>query len=149
VTLAELYRTDAARLRRVVGSKLTGDSDLADDACAFAWMQAVEHWPIEPYPFGWLVTTAEREAWAMQRKRRGRRDPASVPEPVDPRSEAQERLEAREAVATLSRNQRTALTARVIGLSYAETGAATGRTYTWTNRHVSEGRKRLREAVAA
>jgi hypothetical protein len=39
-----------------------------------------------------------------------------------------------------------ALTCRLLGLSYKDAQRATGHTYTWVNRHITEGRRALREA---
>ncbi len=42
-----------------------GDLDLAEDACAEAFLTAVERWPrdgVPPNPGGWLATTARRKA---------------------------------------------------------------------------------------
>ena len=57
-----------------------------------------------------------------------------------------DRLEARELLArldALNPGQRIALTCRLLGLSYEEAMQATGRTYTWVNRHITEGRRAL------
>lgn len=60
--------------------------------------------------------------------------------------EARERLR---AIDDLPARQRTAVTARLLGLSYEQATDATGHTYTWFNKHLTRGRAALHEAVAA
>ena len=62
---------------------------------------------------------------------------------------ALERREAVELLNGLGVNQRVALTLRAAGFSYREIAAITGKTYTWTNRHLSEGRARVRALAAS
>lgn len=74
---------------------------------------------------------------------------------ADVHRQAEDRLELGEildAVAHLSRGQQTALIGRMIGLSYDEIGTTAGHpstssVNTWANRHVTEGRKRLRNRL--
>src|SRR4051794_41980403 len=57
-----------------------------------------------------------------------------------------DQLEARELVRRVNQlrpQQRVALTCRMLGLSYEEAMQATGHTYTWVNRHITEGRRAL------
>lgn len=150
-SLEDCYRLHADYVRNVAGRRIVGDSDLVDDACAFAWMRAAECWPVGPNAIGWLILTARRHAWRMQANRRGR-DVAEVVPSVEPvardLAEEVEQRAALAALADLSRNQRLALTGRAIGLSYAEIAAATGHQWTWANRHVTKGRAALRAALA-
>ena len=61
-------------------------------------------------------------------------------------------LEARELlrqVDVLRPGPRTALTCKLLGLSYKQVQRATGHTYTWVNRHIVEGRRALAEQAAS
>jgi DNA-directed RNA polymerase specialized sigma24 family protein len=49
----------------------------------------------------------------------------------------------------LGTHRRSALTLRAAGYSYKEIQQLLGVTYTWVNRHVTEGRQALRRAEAA
>lgn len=147
LTLDECYRENAENVRRIVASRITGDSDLADDACAFAWMQAARYWPITPNPVGWVVMVARRWAWAEAAKRRGADAELLDDVDADPLADPQRQAEAREAlraIGRLSDGQREALSGRMAGLSYAEIAAGAGQAYSWANRHVTEGRAALR-----
>jgi DNA-directed RNA polymerase specialized sigma24 family protein len=53
------------------------------------------------------------------------------------------------SIAALGINRRTALTLRAAGYSYREIQDLLGVTYTWVNRHVTEGPRALRRADAA
>jgi DNA-directed RNA polymerase specialized sigma24 family protein len=152
-TLEDCYRLHAEHVRRTVAGRITGDSDLADDACAFAWLQAARYWPIRhANPVGWVITVARRWAWAEQAKRQGREVATLAPEAhADPLADPQRHAESAEvlaALAALPDNQRAALLGRAIGLSYAEIADAKEHAYTWANRHVTEGRAALRAALS-
>jgi DNA-directed RNA polymerase specialized sigma24 family protein len=47
----------------------------------------------------------------------------------------------------LTDNQRAALTLWAQGYRYKEIAQKLGKTYTWTNRHITEGLRALREAM--
>jgi RNA polymerase sigma factor (sigma-70 family) len=128
----------------------------ADDAAQVAFLRLHER--RERFsgdnPVGWLVTVAKHEALRLAKRDR---TVSLDAEPVDgPRGElvapasTEREAEARAVLAAiggLRSGQRTALTGRMLGLSYVEVAEATGRTYTWTNRHVSEGRRALAAAA--
>jgi len=117
-----------------------------------AWLLLLEKQPGRENVFGWLYTTAKHEAFA--RWRRLRREPLveRVDEAVDEadlgaqldRSELRKRL-AEAFAGRLTDNQRAALWLWAQGYSYREIGEELDKTYTWTNRHVSEGLRAVRE----
>jgi DNA-directed RNA polymerase specialized sigma24 family protein len=117
--------------------------DQAEDAASYAFVQLIE-WDdrLELLELrGWLYTVGRNEAIRLVSRPRS----AVLPElPVDDR-----RFELVDALDVLSRlrpQQRTALTCRMLGLTYREASAATGRTLTWLHRHVTEGRAAARAA---
>src|SRR5207248_11465148 len=101
---------------------------------------------------GWLVTVAWHEALALLRKGRRERSSTEAGENVDDRFDLELALAAREALAllqALTANQRRALALQAAGYSYAELAAIAGKSLTWANRHVTEGRARLRLLTTA
>lgn len=143
----DLYRALRRRFDRSVPDALV------EDACQAAWMIAWTHRDriSDESPMGWLVTVARHELLALLRA--GRHEFATGEEAiaVDRRCDLELALDAREALetlATLSTNQRRALSLKAAGYSYGELAELTGKTYTWVNRHLSEGRARLRELAA-
>jgi RNA polymerase sigma-70 factor (ECF subfamily) len=63
-SLERAYREEATRIRAALAAR-TGDVGLAEDAVQDAFVEAIEHWPLEgvpPNPGGWLATTARRKA---------------------------------------------------------------------------------------
>jgi DNA-directed RNA polymerase specialized sigma24 family protein len=114
-----------------------------EDAAQHAWEQLLRK-PPEHFagrdPLPWLLVVA-RNALRVERRRR---QTELLGEPVAPALDLDQALDVRAAFAALSRHQQTALTCRGLGLRYREASRATGRTYTWVNRHISEGRKALR-----
>jgi RNA polymerase sigma factor (sigma-70 family) len=150
-----LFREQEAHLRATLRRRFnyTVPDVLLEDACASAWAIAWAHRDRIPEenPMGWLVVVARNEAFALIRRRGRERygePPADQPaESHDPELafRAREQLD---LLSRLSPNQRLALGLRAAGYRYDEICELTGKTYTWTNRHVSEGRARLRELAA-
>jgi RNA polymerase sigma factor (sigma-70 family) len=151
-----LFREQEAHLRRTLRRRFNAavPDALIEDACASAWAIAWrrrERIP-EENPVGWLVVVARHEALALLRKRRGEsaaEPPASIAAPDGDPELALEAREAVELLTGLGTNQRVVLTLQAAGFSYAEIAAITGKTYTWTNRHLREGRARLRALATA
>lgn len=146
-----VYRGHAEELRLALRRRF--DSSVPDvlieDACGSTWLiaWAKRHEIRDGNAMGWLVTVALHEALALLRKRRFER-PGDGAEPADARTSPdliREAHEALELVAGLTPNQRVALSLQLAGYSYKELAEATGKTYTWANRHVSEGRAALRQ----
>jgi RNA polymerase sigma factor (sigma-70 family) len=126
---------------------------LIEDACQSAWMIAWR-WRgrLSGEFMGWLVTVARHEVLALLREQRGELGLGDdqlehMDRDSDPESACEVRL-ALEVLAGLTSNQRLALGLVVAGYSYEEVAALTGKTYTWVNRHVSEGRARARQLAA-
>ncbi|MGH2763227.1 MAG: RNA polymerase sigma factor [Thermoleophilaceae bacterium] len=88
---------------------------------------------------------------ALLRKRRAEATGEPVDGPDD-RTSPELVLDAHEAirlVGQLTPNQRLAMSLRVAGYSYRELADLTGQTYTWVNRHLTEGRRALRNLAQA
>jgi RNA polymerase sigma factor (sigma-70 family) len=157
VDVEQLYRDCAAKLERALRSRFSRAAvpdALVEDACAQAWAIAWrERGRIEPdHPFAWLVVVATNELFGLLRKRRFETNGEGAEAALDHRAakhaDPELALEARaalEALHGLKPNQCQALALRVGGYRYQEIEALLGRTYTWVNRHVTEGTKALRE----
>src|SRR4051794_30567373 len=137
----DLYRALRRRFDRSVPDALV------EDACQTAWVIAWTHRDriSDESPMGWLVTVARHELLALLHK--GRHELLTGEEALtaDCRCDLELALGAREALAalaTLSANQREALSLKAAGYSYGELAEVTGKSYTWVNRHLSEGRAR-------
>jgi RNA polymerase sigma factor (sigma-70 family) len=164
---AALFLEHQRFLLRVTERRFGGSQEPAEDACSFAWLQLLRCQPDREAVVGWLRVVARNEGLRLLRisrrepfledKPHSWRDSASG-EPLDwqellPAPEDTElAVEAREllrALAGLRWHQRTVLTLQLAGYSYKEIAQRLGRTYTWVNRHVTEGRQALRQAGAA
>jgi len=129
------------------------DLDVSEDAAAFAWTMALATESFDPQheaAFAWLVTTATRHALRVIRRPDVDLDATAaltVPDPIDLDEWVDFRMDAA-AFAKLTDNQRLALTHFIAGLSYDEIAERLGKSKTWVNRHITEGRaawRRLRE----
>jgi RNA polymerase sigma-70 factor (ECF subfamily) len=143
--LEDLYRRDGLRLWRALFA-YSGDREVADDAMAEAFAQALGRGADLRDPLAWVWRVAFRVAAGELKSRRTRRpgpppDLGALDEPT---------AELLEALRTLSPNQRAALvlhyyadypTAEIAGILGAS--AATVRV------HLSMGRKRLRKILEA
>jgi DNA-directed RNA polymerase specialized sigma24 family protein len=129
-----------AWLRPVVG-------DEAEDAASFAFLQLCRHRRrlSEGNIEGWVFTVARHRAFTLRRHREVPSE--SVRATHD--DGGFELVEAMDALSHLGSFQQTALMCRMLGLSYEQACEATGRSYTWVNRHTSEGRAALRGSEAA
>jgi RNA polymerase sigma-70 factor (ECF subfamily) len=134
------YREDGPRLWRALVA-FGGDAEIADDALAEAFAQAIGRGDAVRDPVAWVWRVAFRIA-AGELKERGRRGEArseptvEFPEPV---------LHVFAALARLSPNQRLA----VVLHDYAdrptdEVAATLGATRATVRVHLSQGRRRLR-----
>ena len=162
--LAELFRTHHTSLVKVLARRLRCGQALAEDACAYAWLQLWRKRPDDRSRIaGWLYVVALHEGYrllAIQRRELpgpgraadGGNGAPLVERIADPRSPelALEAKQALQALASLTRGQRDTLALQVAGYSYREIQAVRGVSYTNVNRHVSEGRaaaRRLRDAA--
>jgi RNA polymerase sigma factor (sigma-70 family) len=152
----ELYREHNQRLVATIRGRLKVSDDDARDVAQFAWLKFLEKQPSRQNAFGWLYTTAKFEVYA--RYRRGKRDGVTtdgeLPECADePDLAAQlDRAEVARLVAgavrgVLTDNQRAALALWAQGYRYKEIAERLGKSYTWANRHISEGLRVLRAAM--
>jgi RNA polymerase sigma factor (sigma-70 family) len=113
-------------MRRLV--RIVGDRETAADLCQETFVRAWRKAPRDATPDqhrGWLHTTASNLALDELRRRRLRVH-APLDEQLDagPADDTLERMEAREAMATLSPHERLVLLARFdMGLSHREIGA--------------------------
>ena len=160
---AELFRLHYTRLVRRVQRGDGVPEAVAEDCASFAFLQLCRRQPTrcEQTP-GWLRIVARHEAYAWHRHTR--RCP-SLDEPVSDAPElggdratfadlvrapvdielAVDAREALRSLAGLGERRRTALTLKVAGYSYREIQELLGVSYTWINRHITEGRAKLRE----
>jgi RNA polymerase sigma factor (sigma-70 family) len=159
---AALFLEHQRFLLRVTARRFGGSQELAEDACALAWLQLLRRQPDREAVVGWLRVVARNEGLRLLRIRRREpflddrpawRSDAASGEPLDwqellPAPEDTEvAVEAREllrCLAGLRWHQRTVLTLQLGGYSYKEIAQRLGRTYTWVNRHLTEGRAELR-----
>lgn len=148
---AELYRRLGAPLERVVRARVRGPAAAVEDACAFAWEQLLRYQPERSEAlFAWLVTVAIHEGWRLVRieRRQAAAGPAQLDSSPGPERELEARmraLEALKALAALRPVERRLLALRAAGYSYRELMEIERRSYTWVNRHLTRGSRRLRE----
>jgi RNA polymerase sigma factor (sigma-70 family) len=121
--------------------------DVLDDAAQEAWRCWAERRDeLRDQPEAWLKVVARRQVLATLR--RGRSRPTCRIGPHEPTMlDFDALIEARLALdelARLSERQRRVLVCRMLGLSYREIQRQTNSTYTWVNRHATEGRAELR-----
>jgi RNA polymerase sigma factor (sigma-70 family) len=159
---AALFLDHQRFLLRVTARRFGGSQELAEDACAFAWLQLLRCQPDREAVVGWLRVVARNEGLRLLRiggrepfledRPCRRSDPASG-EPLDwqellpAREDTELAVEARmllRCLAGLRWHQRTVLTMQLAGYSYNEIAERLGKTYTWVNRHLTEGRAELR-----
>jgi RNA polymerase sigma factor (sigma-70 family) len=159
---AALFLEHQRFLLRVTARRFGGSQELAEDACAFAWLQLLRCQPDREAVVGWLRVVARNEGYRLLRISRRepfledrpqpRRDAANG-EPLDWQQllpaavDTELAVEAREllrALAGLRWHQRAVLALQLAGYSYNEIAERLGKTYTWVNRHLTEGRAELR-----
>jgi len=157
---AELFRLHYTRLVRRVQRGDGVPEAVAEDCASFAFLQLCRRQPerCEQTP-GWLRVVARHEAYAWHRHTNrcwSLDEPAAsveggsvtftdlVPAPVDIEL-AFDAREALRSLAGLGDRRRTALTLKVAGYSYREIQDLLGVTFTWINRHLTEGRAELRK----
>lgn len=156
---AELFRRHHRGLVRSVQAAVRGPRDLAEDGCAFAWVQLLAKQPErDERLFGWLRKVAIREAWRLGRVRSregaledlGARAPERDWETlVAGRVPLEDQLAAREALRALTAlrpRERRYLELKIGGHSYREIQEICGgRSYTNVNKHLTRARARLRQ----
>ena len=157
---SELFRRHHSDLVRIVSRAVNAPREVIEDACQNAWAILLRRQPDRATVRGWLVTVAIHEAYALSARER-RTD--SLDAPLTPgsalplasrltgASEVEERIIEREtherrrrAFASLSLRKRQVLAMHGAGWRYREIADALGVTYTNVNRHITEGRARVR-----
>ena len=144
-----LFRLHHQRLVARLQRRLGIPQEMAEDAVAFAWMTLIRNQPDYDNVVGWLYTVAKHEAFALIRAA-AREAPTEELDPEGSAPTPADVLEARRVLALidlLKPQQRTVLRLRMAGLSYREICQRTGHTYTWVNRHITEGRQALRRLI--
>jgi RNA polymerase sigma factor (sigma-70 family) len=160
---AELFRLHYTTLVRRIQRRDGVPEAVAEDCASFAFLQLCRRQPnrCEQTP-GWLRTVARHEAYAWHRlmhrfpsldegPRRTESEgggPISPAERIRAPVDVDLAVDAREALRTLAglgERRRAALTLQVAGYSYKEIQQLLGVSYTWVNRHITEGRAKVRE----
>ena len=151
-----LYDQHAIPLTRAVRQAVNTSEATVEDACQFAWMQLLRRQPDREYVFGWLRTTAVREAWRVSaRERRALSLDIALGEAGDAGTLAdtiigpdlQVTVDAREAlraVARLGPKPRYALARVIAGLSYEEIQREGDLSFRQVSRHLTKAREGLR-----
>ncbi len=162
----QLFREHHESLVRSVRRAVNAPDALIEDACATAWVQLIRTQPDRgPTLFGWLRTTAIREAYHLSGVQR--RD-AALEDLVPLRggeegSDGWETLiadgrdldthfkakRALQVLAQLPERQRRYLALKVAGYRYDEIVDLTGVTYTNVNKHLTRARASVRAAQDA
>jgi RNA polymerase sigma factor (sigma-70 family) len=138
--LEQVYREHAPRLWRALVAS-TGDREIADDALAEAFAQAVGRGDALRAPERWVWVAAFRIA-SGEMKERGQRAVAHEPPPPVEASEAAELLE---ALTRLPPKQRAVLVLHYYGgYKSREIALIVGSTAATVRVHLSVGRRRLR-----
>jgi DNA-directed RNA polymerase specialized sigma24 family protein len=122
----------------------------AEDAVQFAFVQLIEREDLRGNIEGWLWTVAKHEVchsfkrpFCESLEQEGGDE--WMPRVPDAASVV-EQAELLELVSELKPQQEICLLLFGFGFSYREICERTGRTYTWVNRHLTEGRAALRRA---
>jgi RNA polymerase sigma factor (sigma-70 family) len=148
--MVELF--DRCNRRLLAGMTQRFGARVAEDAVGEAWLiawRARERVDAE-YADHWLAVVARHECYRLLA--RAADTLPSEYDQIDPRTlDPNDLLTARDRLRTVMAmrpQRRTALLGRAFGFSYQEIAQASGHTYTWVNRHVTEGRAQLRGETA-
>jgi DNA-directed RNA polymerase specialized sigma24 family protein len=152
----ELYREHHEKLYRITRYKIRDCPDeLIEDACAIAWMQLCRTQPTRENIMAWLITVARHAALHLLKGETATEEledagwvvGGSVDDDADLAREVRALLE---GLSELKPAQRTTLALKAAGFKYTEIQELCGgKTYTWVNRHITEGRAALRAALDA
>ena len=148
-----LFEQHANGLLAAVSATVRTSPVNIEDACAFAWLQLVRCRPEPRSAFGWLLTTAIREAVKLDRYGRRVTDLDRLADhPVrDPRQELEQRLEtltARHAIeeARLRPRERRLIGLRALGYSRAQMAELTGDSHRTLDRQLGRAQRKLSNA---
>jgi DNA-directed RNA polymerase specialized sigma24 family protein len=153
---AELFRDFNGQFVRLVQSRTNAPREIVDDACGFAWQQFMRHQPDRDRNWrGWLITTAEREAWRLREIEAGHLSlsvgdggESATWDVPDRRDDVPIRTQLREALSALAQvpaRRREIKALQITGFSYEEICEMRGLTYTRVNRMIAEANAVLRE----
>jgi RNA polymerase sigma factor (sigma-70 family) len=145
----QLFRAHNQKLVSMLQRRLGISREVAEDAVGLAWLQFLRTQPAGDRLVGWLYTVAKHEAFALLGRAR-REVPVESTTLIATVREFDDSIDARDAlrvIADLKPQQRLVLWLRAEGHSYNSICTLTGRTYTWVNRHICEGRRALRRLV--
>ena len=143
--LESLYRKDGERLWRAVAA-YTGDREIASDAVAEAFAQALARGPELRDPLAWIWRVAFRVAAGelKERRREGGIAPEAIVEPEEPLTDLLA------ALRVLSPKQRAAIVLHhYAGYPVRDVAGILGSTSAAVRVHLSQGRKRLRGLLEA
>jgi RNA polymerase sigma factor (sigma-70 family) len=153
---AQLYRSFAAQLERMVRNQVHAPREVIEDACHHAWTQLINHGEDinRDAAFTWLATTALRHAWKLNRREHRELSleaaaeklgelplPSPLPGPPQ-RLELHERLR---ELGDLPERQRRFIWLRAAGLSYVEMAAYTGDTVRTVERQIGRAAEHIRQ----
>jgi RNA polymerase sigma factor (sigma-70 family) len=152
----ELFERHDKCLVRMVQGTTGAPRQLAEDACAFAWLQLLRRQPERGSVVGWLFVVALNETRRLLRapvhaeldhESDGRAPSCGArPTELDVTVEAHEALE---EIAALSEQQVRIFSLHLAGLTYDEISEATGYSARQVDRHVARARARLRKQCSA
>ncbi|HLH64635.1 MAG TPA: sigma-70 family RNA polymerase sigma factor [Solirubrobacteraceae bacterium] len=153
--VAELYASRATWMRRRLRRATGAPEPLIEDACQSAWIRLLEPGRrVEPGAvLSWLVRTAEREAWRLNRldgrdlSLEALLDEAGDEAHPQARAESPEHLVVQRArlseISRLPERQRRLLWLSGLGLSYEEIACVSGCTVRTVERQLHRARRRL------
>lgn len=144
---AQLYRDLAAELHHVVSRRVHASPEIIDDACATAWLHFLGCQPRRATAWGWLLTTACRQAWQLAAEQRRTTTLSAEPVSAD-RATVEEVVEVLDDLARASRElrdrERRLLALHAAGYTYLEIATLVRSTVRAVDRHLVRGRARLR-----
>ena len=151
----ELFRSYHRQLARTVQRLVNTSPDIVDDACNFAWTEFIRCQPDRSRGWrGWLITTAQREAWKLHAKEASHlrselvgEDDEIVWEPADPRDTLTLRAELRDALDLLSAvpaRRREVKAMHITGYTYAEIATRMGLGHARVNALITEANAAIR-----
>jgi len=158
------YAQYRSRLEQLVAHRAGWiDSATIEDACSHAWMQLLRHDRIDltqpaGRTLGWLVTTAEREAWRLDRRNRiesadaGSHILDAIAAANDVTTPSNEDLallhERLDLIRQVPERPRRFLLRLIVGYSYNEIATQENTTYRIVNRQVARAKRLLRQIDA-
>lgn len=154
--IAAFYRDKAGELEGAVRRAVTGNRQLVEDACSYAWAQLLtrDHVTLDRAGFGWLYVVAIREAYGLSDRARRER-PSGGPGDLPGRGLATEYLETtilyREEIRergtlleALPVRQREMVVLHAAGFTYAEIARICDVTLRTVERQMLRGKRTLR-----